>query len=117
MVEEIPNCVVNVIAWTKKHGLIPHIIQPDASIASTVRFESYAHGESAKYTLALICKGEGEKVDIFIDDKIKYKAGYTVKLEGDAKEFVTVTKASDLLEVAIGLGADGKRLDIIVQAM
>jgi hypothetical protein len=99
MVEEIPNCVVNSIAWTKKHGLIPHI--SNLTLQSLLR-PGYAHEESAEYTFAPICKGEGERVDIFIDDEIKYEAEYTVKLEGDAKDLATVTKASDLLKVAIG---------------
>jgi len=63
----------------------------------------------------MICSG-GEELEVFVDDNIKYKNGYTVTIENDAKEHISFTKEPRALKVRFAPEAEGKKVDIIVNA-
>jgi len=113
VVQEIPYGVVNLIDWVHSDGLISYIREPKDP-KSSFRFENYTHSERRKYQLSMICSG-GEELEVFIDDNIKYKDGYTVTIENDAKEHVSFTKEPGALKVRFAPEAEGKKVDIIVK--
>ena len=114
VVQEIPYGVVNIIDWVHLDGLIPYIREP-RDPKSSFRFENYTHSERRKYQLSMICSG-GEELEVFVDDNIKYKNGYTVTIENDAKEHISFTKEPRALKVRFAPEAEGKKVDIIVNA-
>lgn len=114
VVQEIPNCVVNVINWIGAEGLIPYVTSP-SDPSSVFRLESYVHDKHREYALWLIAKGD-EELELSIDDTLKYKNGYEVKVEGEAKDFVTLTEESASLKVKFSPEADGKKMEIIITA-
>lgn len=104
------------INWTHKEGLIPYVSSPaETDVKSIIRIEHYKHSESHKFSLSLICSG-GEELDIVIDDKIRYKNGYAVSIENEAKEWVGVNEEPNLLKIACRPEAEGKKVDIVVIA-
>lgn len=113
--QNIPQCVVNIISWKASHGFIPYVKQE--SPKSTFRIESYTDEKSKEYKLYLVLHAdEDEELDIAIDDKLKYKGGYEVKAEGEAAELVTFEQEPNNLKIKFGKAADGKKVDIVVTA-
>jgi len=112
VVSELPQCVVNAFDWWKRTGLLCYIKQ--VNIESVVRIEAYDHEYDERYRLALIGKG-GEEFDIVVDDKIRYKNGYTLIIRGEGKDDVEATEAPDNVHIKIGTGADGKKFEIDIK--
>jgi hypothetical protein len=114
IVQEIPNCVVNIIDWVRSEGFIPNVREPE-DLQSILRVEIYTHSEAQKYQLSMICAG-GEALEVSIDDNIKYKNGYIATVENDAKQHVSHTEERGVLKVRFTPEAEGKKVDIIVTA-
>ena len=114
IIQEIPNCVVNIIDWIHSEGFIPYIQGPE-NLQSIFRFENYEHSEAQKYHLGMICAA-GEALEVFIDDSIKYKNGYIVAVENDAKQHVSYIQEPGVLKVLFTPEAEGKKVDIIITA-
>jgi hypothetical protein len=112
VVSELPACVVNAFDWCKRTGLICHIKQVNTQ--SVVRIEAYDQDQHERYRLALIGKG-GEEFDIVVDNKTRYKSGYTLTIRGEGKDDVEATETPDNVHVKIGAGADGKKFEILIQ--
>jgi len=107
VVSEIPLCVVNVAEFFKSNGLISYIVQEE--IGSVVRFETYEH-DKHKYTSGFIGKA-GDAFDIFVDNNVMYKGGYSAALEGDSSG-VEITQEATKVHVKVGDEADGKKFTI-----
>lgn len=123
VVQEIPNCVVNVIKWVHNEGLIPYVSSPtpDSAIKSIFRLETYSHNDSKTYQLSILCPKEGEgeeELEIKIDNEIKYKNGYDVRLEGDdgVNDWTKLEQEPSVLKVTFTPEAAGKKLEIIISA-
>jgi hypothetical protein len=112
VVQSIPQCVVNIVSWRGKDGLIPYVRQE--SPKSSFRIEWYTDEASKEYKLGLILHADDEELDVAIDDQIKYRNGYKVKVENDAKEFVKLEREPSNIKIKFGKEADGKKLDMIV---
>lgn len=58
----------------------------------------------------------GEKFEIKIDNAVRYKGGYNVVVEGEAKEHVGLEQEESAIKVEFKPEADGKKVEIIVSA-
>lgn len=104
---------MNVIEQINTEGLIPYISSP-SSPASVFRIESYDHTSKKKYALAMTCAEGGEELTLKIDSEKKYKKGYVVKVEGEARELVKCEEGKSELKVIFPAEAEGKKVDIVV---
>lgn len=118
VVLSIPECVVNAISWAGSNGFVPYIKQESPS--TTWRSESYTDEASRQYKLGLIARndkdGNGEELDLVIDNEIKYKNGYTLRIEGEGKDFVKVDEQPGNVKLIFSPEADGKKIDLFVVA-
>ncbi|KAF9509742.1 hypothetical protein BS47DRAFT_1487792 [Hydnum rufescens UP504] len=113
VVTELADVVRTVFTWCKKTGFICFIKQ--TTIQSTVRIETYDHTQQELYRLALTGKG-GDEFDIVVDDKIRYKNGYTLTIRGEGKDGIEATESPDNVHLKIGAAADGKKFELDIQA-
>ncbi|KAF8307187.1 Bet v1-like protein [Clavulina sp. PMI_390] len=121
VVQDIPQCVANVVQWVSTEGLIPYLSNP--SLHSSMRFERYDHKDRA-YFLGLIAPSleaspGGEVLEFKVDEETKYNGGYEVIIDGEAKDRVAVEKlvGTGILKLSIQPEAAGQKFDIIIRPL
>ncbi|KAF9509743.1 hypothetical protein BS47DRAFT_1487793 [Hydnum rufescens UP504] len=114
VVTELPDVVRTAFAWCKGAGLMCHI--KEIAIQSVVRDEIYDHTQRELYRLMLIGKA-GDEFDIAVDDKVRYKKGYTLTIKGEAQGDIEATESRDNVHIKIGVAADGKKFELVIQTV
>ncbi|KAF8302559.1 Bet v1-like protein [Clavulina sp. PMI_390] len=127
VVQEIPQCVPNVINFIRADGIIPYVSSPSYDSSeeppTVFRMEHYSHDEGRKYTLQMIAPEGGEELVLSVDEKVKYKDGYEIHSvvegegDGDSDKWVGLEKheGEGYVKLVLKPEAAGKKIDVIIQ--